>query len=272
MRALALLFALPLVACAAQAVDRPSGEGRSAATGNRVASAPTLSFGADWSVSSTGPVTSGGKAVIHYDLARQPTCRTWYMGFPAWDIIAFYAVDGGTARSVPLTKLVGTDRQPVDATIDVPLGKNLSIWFHASDEGGCSTWDSNYGANYNFALVQDAPVIHFRSDWSNSTDGALASGQDVILDYDLARLPSCRATYNGYQTWDVVAHYRFDGGDVHDASLTSSLSDYQRVQAPARIATPAGAHSLEVWFDDHDRTGCQGWDSRYGANYSFDLR
>ena len=87
----------------------------------------------------------------------------------------------------------------------------------------------------------------------------------------VSRLPTCRATYNGYQTWDVIAHYRFDGGEVHDASVTTSLSDYERIAGAARIALPAGARSLEMWFENTDRTGCDTWDSRYGANYVFSL-
>jgi hypothetical protein len=270
MRTLLLLAALHLVACASNVADT-SDEASSATSGESVGSVPVVSFNADWSVTSSGPITSGGKVTIHYDVARQPQCRAWYHGYEAWGLVAFFAVDGGFARSVPVTTLVGNAQQPIDVTIDVPVGKRLSLWFHASDEGGCSTWDSNYGANFVFPLVQDAPVIHFGADWSTRVDGGLHAGEDVLLDYDLSRLSACRTTYNGYQTWDVIAHYRFDGGEVHDASVTTLLSDYERVAGPARITVPDGARSLEIWFENTDRTSCDTWDSRYGANYVFSL-
>jgi uncharacterized protein YraI len=269
MRVLGLLV-ISLAACTANADGADVDESSSHAS--RVdAVVPTLSFGADWSVKASGPITSGGKAIIHYEIARQPACRMRYRGFDAWGISAYYAVDGGFARSVPVTQLSGQDNVVVDATIDVPPGKDLAVWFHASDEGGCSTWDSNYGSNYHFALVQDASVLHFKSDGSIAQEGTLQAGKDVLLDYDLSRLPTCRATYNGYQTWDVVAHVRFDGGPVRDIPVTATSGMYGRVAVPARVTIPEGAHQLETWFDNTDRTGCHAWDSAYGANYRFAL-
>jgi hypothetical protein len=31
------------------------------------------------------------------------------------------------------------------------------------------------------------------------------------------------------------------------------------------------ARSVELWFENHDRTGCQSWDSAFGSNYRFDV-
>ncbi len=242
-------------------------EGASAARESAAESTPLLTFNADWTNSASGPVTSGGKATIRYDVSRMPACRTWYHGYPAWDIVAYYAVDGGTARYVPLTKLEGTTRTPVDATIDVPVGGNLAVWFHASDAGGCSQWDSAYGQNYNYALATGTPAVRFLANWTTTTLGDPAAGAELLVDYDPIRLPGCRAMYNGYSAWDIVVHYRFDGGDVQDASVTSVINGYERVGSPARIAAPAGARHLELWFENYDRTGCRTWDSSYGANY-----
>lgn len=164
-------------------------------------------------------------------------------------------------------KLEGTVRTPVDATIDVPPGKDLAVWFHASDAGGCSQWDSAYERNYHFALAEGDRTFRFNADWSTSTFG---SGDSLLLAYDPVRLWQCRATYNGLAAWDVVAHYRFDGGPEQFASLTAPENG-SRVAIPARITRPSGARHLEVWFENHDRTGCHAWDSRYGANYHFDL-
>jgi hypothetical protein len=236
--------------------------------------APTLAFAADWSVTQSAPIVSGGQAVIHYDLARLPHCRAWYRGYPAWDIVAYWSTDGGPGASAPVTMLTA-DRQRVatDVAITVAPGHDLALWFHASDEGGCSEWDSDYGRDFHVALAPGLPTVHFRwPDFSDDVDGTLAAGAELVIDYDLRRLPWCRQDYNGHPTWDVTVGYRFDGGAAATASLTTTPSDYQRVQAPARITAPAGAHTMELWFENHDRTGCQRWDSAYGANYSFALQ
>jgi hypothetical protein len=232
----------------------------------------TLSFAADWSVAQSAPVVSGGKATIHYDLARLPHCRAQYHGGPAWGIVAFWAVDGGQAFSAPVTQFQGGVNVPVDATFDVPPGSDLAVWFLNSDEFGCSEWDSSFGRNFHFALRQDSPALHFRfPGWTDDQSAPLRAGGDFLVDYDIRRLPFCRQDYNGYQTWDVTVSWRFDDGSSGSAALTAAPTDYQRVQAPARIAAPTGAQRVELWFGNNDRTGCQTWDSAYGSNYRFDL-
>src|SRR5262245_33305096 len=90
-----------LVGCAAPSAG--DDEGASASRESRAETTPLLAFNADFTQSASGTVTSGGKAIIRYDVSRLPKCRTWYRGYPAWDILAYYAVDGGSARSVPVT-------------------------------------------------------------------------------------------------------------------------------------------------------------------------
>ncbi|HWE29786.1 MAG TPA: DUF6209 family protein [Polyangia bacterium] len=268
---LAIAWFAVAAGCGGQAQD-PSAEVAAADTTSTSSTPPTLSFAADWSVTQSAPVVSGGKATIHYDIARLPNCRMQYEGGPAWGIVAYWAVDGGQAFSQPVTQLQNGDNVPVDVTFDVPPGADLAVWFYASDEGGCSQWDSSYGRNFHFALVADAPAIHFRwPAWSDDQSAPLVAGHDFLVDYDIRRLPFCRQDYNGLQTWDVTVGYRFDGGAAASASLTTTPNDYQRVQAPARIAAPAGAATVELWFVNDDRTGCQTWDSAYGTNYRFAL-
>ena len=269
-------FALVLVVVAGCNGQLQNGgaELASAATTSPATTPPpaTLSFAADWSVTQSAPVIAGGKATIHYDVARLPNCRATYQGFPAWGIVAYWAVDGGQAFSAPVTQFQNGQVVAIDATFDVPPGGDLAVWFFASDEYGCTQWDSNYGRNFHFALVADAPAVHFRfPGWSDDQSAPLAAGRDFLVDYDIRRLSSCRQDYNGVQTWDVTVGYRFDDGAAASASLTTTPNDYQRVQAPARITAPAGAKAVELWFENHDRTGCQMWDSAYGANYRFNL-
>ncbi|MGZ3405519.1 MAG: DUF6209 family protein [Polyangia bacterium] len=242
------------------------------ASADTAAPPPTLSFAADWSVAQSASVLSGGRATVHYDVARLPNCRATYHGFPAWGISAYWAVDGGQAFSAPVTQFQNGQVVPVDATFDVPPGRDLAMWFSNSDEYGCSEWDSSYGRNFHFALVENAPAVHFRfPGWTDDQSAPLRAGGEFLVDYDIRRLPYCRQDYNGYQTWDVTVGWRFDDGSAGSATLTASPNDYQRVQAPARITAPTGAHSVQLWFENHDRTGCQSWDSAYGTNYRFDL-
>ena len=79
------------------------------------------------------------------------------MGQPAWDIEARWSTDGGIEHAQPVTAVVSGQRVGVDITIDVPPGHDLALWFHNSDESGCSDWDSNWGHNFHFALSPGAP-------------------------------------------------------------------------------------------------------------------
>lgn len=260
MRSLSLLVVV--AGCAGQ-VGAPD-ETRAAAT----QPTPTLSFNADWTVGSSMPPMSGGKAVVHYDIARLPKCRTWYRGYPAWDIVANWSSDGGVAHSQPVTSIVNGQRVGVDIVIDVPPGRDLALWFHASDESGCDQWDSDYGRNFHFALQAGLPTVHFTwPGWSSSVDGTPTAGAALVVDYDIRRLPFCRQDYNGLATWDVTVGYQFDIGNAASAPLTVTTPGGQRVQAPAQLMVPSGARALQLWFENHDRTGCQTWDSAYGANY-----
>jgi hypothetical protein len=232
--------------------------------------APTLGFDVDWSIAQSGPVVGGGTAVLHYDPARLPACRATYHGFPAWGIVGYWNADGGFGREVAVTQFQNGTVVPVDATIRVPFGRDLQVWFFASDEYGCTQWDSDYGRNFHFAITPPPePVIHFAADWSNHVDGTLGADRDLLVDYDLLRLPTCRATYNEYQTWEVTAHARFDDGTTADAPVTEVIDPNGRGPAPARFHAPAGTHAVELWFENTDRTGCQAWDSDYGQNYRF---
>jgi hypothetical protein len=233
-------------------------------------STPMISFNSDWSIQSD-PIVGGSTAILHYDPARLPQCRAVYEGFPAWGITATWQADGGFARSAPVTQFANGTVSAVDATFRVPFGRDLAVWFFASDEFGCTAYDSDYGRNFHFAIsAPSEPVIHFKSDWTNPVDGSLRAGADFLVDYDLLRSPYCRADYNGYQTWEVTAHARFSDGSRQDQPVTEVVGSNGRGPAPARFHAPAGG-SVELWFENTDRTGCDAWDSNYSRNYRFDI-
>lgn len=258
-------FALALAGCNA---PPPIAESPAQADTSAI---PILEFDANWTFQQSGGLISGLPAILRYDFSRLPNCRATQDGVPAWSLYAGTNVDGGPETDVTLT-MPTPPATATDTTFTVPYGRSLAIWFHNSDDHGCSEWDSRYGANYNMPIAGSAPAIHFKRDWSISVDGTPSAGQTLVIDYDIARLPTCRQDYNGLQSWDVLVDYQFDGGAVQQASLTQSQSNgYIRVASPARLSPPAGAHTITMWFENDDRTGCRAWDSDYGANFSFSL-
>jgi hypothetical protein len=225
---------------------------------------PVINFNGDWSVTQTAPLVAGQQAILRYDINRLPQCRATYNGLPAWAIAGGFQADSSSIVHNPVVTTGNYATNPIDVPITVPYGADLAVWFHNSDEWGCSTWDSNYSQNFHFA-IQGPPTIHFNVDWTNA-------GQSFAVDYDIRRLPQCRAVYNGYDAWDVTVFYRFDGGTIVSAQVTAPISAYQKGPSPAVITAPAGAHTVEMWFEVTDYTGCTAWDSRYGQNFSFGLQ
>ena len=251
MRFLALLL---VVGCDAQTSFR---------TADETTDVTTITLNADWTITQNGPLVAGAPAKIVYDVARLPNCRATYNGLPAWGIVASFNADGGWGHSANLTS--------GSATIIVPAGRDLDIWFFNSDEYGCTQYDSDYGRNFHFQIIAPA-IIHFHQrDYAIDVDGVLSGGQDLLVDYELARAPWCRSTYNGLQAWDVTAYWRFDGGDIGTHSVTAT-SDAGRDSVPLRITAPAGARDFEIWFENTDRTGCHNWDSDFGRNFHFALQ
>ena len=121
--------------------------------------------------------------------------------------------------------------------------------------------------------ADDLPVLHFsRSAWPAQTEGTIASGTSLRIDYDAERLPWCRQL-NRNTAWEIAMHYRFDDGPIADLVV----ADPGMVLSRDSIDIPSGAHKLTLWFEnfaaengDRDIV-CQAWDSVYGQNYNFTI-
>ena len=93
-----------------------------------------------------------------------------------------------------------------------------------------------------------------------------------IVDYDLSRLPACRAFYGDRPAWNIQAHALFlpmnvrQSAGVHNNDASTSST---RVKKPAVFRVPAGATSVALWFHNNDRQGCSRYDSNFGENYTF---
>ncbi len=235
-------------------------------------SIPTLTFNdaaLSWSIVQSAPLVPGGQVKIIYDTDRLPGCRgNANDGGPGWAVTGYYQLNDGTVGNFYAGGRPNYAGQSPEAVLDLPEDGSLALWFQVTSLWGCSEWDSNYGNNHRFDVGH--PRIVFRTDWTHTVYGTLRKGGSVVVDYELARLPGCRATKNGLEAWDVEVQYRFDGGAVQAATLTS-VSGYTRSQAPAVLSLPSGAGWLELWFHNWDWQGCHTWDPAYGQNYGFGL-
>jgi hypothetical protein len=119
------------------------------------------------------------------------------------------------------------------------------------------------------ASASGTPVIRFSSDWSTTVEGAVEANAPVLVDYDPARLPNCRAQYAGGDAWSIGVEYRVDGGAVQRRPVTQLNGDRRQVKVLASLPLGADARELELWFVSGDRAGCREYDSQYGANYRF---
>src|SRR5205807_2389046 len=145
------------------------------------------------------------------------------------------------------------------------------MWFENSDEHGCTAWDSNYGRNFHFLITTLASsTLHFQRDWAVWNDNPIQGGQSVLIDYEVQRLPLCRTSKYGNAAWDITAWWRFDGGAAKGGSVTQVVQN-AKLQAPLYVDVPAGAKSMQLWFENTDADGCHAWDSNYGRNFAFSV-
>jgi hypothetical protein len=93
----------------------------------------------------------------------------------------------------------------------------------------------------------------------------------VIIDYDPARLATCRAQYAGGDAWSISVQYRIDGGETRSRPVTELDDNRRQRKVLLPVDLPLDARSLELWFHAGDRTGCSEYDSDFGANYRFEV-
>jgi hypothetical protein len=106
-----------------------------------------LVFAADWTETAIGALAGGGRVRIEYDLARLAACRNTTHGHPLWDVVAHTRWEPSGAVESHSVR----DGQP---TLAIPPGTTAAVlWFENTQiGGGCHAWDSDYGANYTFAV------------------------------------------------------------------------------------------------------------------------
>ena len=118
----------------------------------RITRGPVLTFDADFSESQSGALHAGEQVVVHYEPSRLEQCAASSGGMAKWSITMHYKVDGGTVKSMLVTRAEGYDLVPADSALTIPRGRDLEVWFSSTNVYGCNAYDSNTGANYHFAI------------------------------------------------------------------------------------------------------------------------
>ena len=139
-------------------------------------------------------------------------------------------------------------------------------------------WDLSDDVTVCQPKPEQLPVVAFENGWQTKQHGALVAGKQGVLNYSMDRLPQCRGTHNGYPAWGITAFLRFSpGGQVVQGQLVrfegvnGNMAGATPKDAPFTFDVPAGATSMEAWFQNTTGAGsnCEAWDSNSGANYRF---
>jgi hypothetical protein len=146
-RWLCTLGALALCACSGEAAQQ-EGMHRETAAGEAV-----LVFGPDYDEHVDGTLVEDGVARIEYAPERLPRCASEQGGHLQWGITGYYQINGGEVSMIGVLQ-PGHFPEPV---IELDEPGELAIWFRSTSVHGCTEWDSDYGNNYSFEVVDDLP-------------------------------------------------------------------------------------------------------------------
>ena len=101
-----------------------------------------------------GAIVAGDSLSIEYDLGRLTTCRDTHNGYRFWSLDAYAQFQpSGQVASGSVVASNGPAWFAVPFVTDVPAGAtSVALWFRNASPPSCEGWDSNYGANYVFAV------------------------------------------------------------------------------------------------------------------------
>ncbi|MBV9880101.1 MAG: hypothetical protein JO180_06365 [Gemmatirosa sp.] len=118
-------------------------------------------------------------------------------------------------------------------------------------------------------------TLAFLADWQEQQQGEITAGGSVVVHYEPERLT------NGSAPGEIVGYARFlPGGQFRHARLVARAVRARKASAAraaaasplgAEIAVPPETRHMELWFQGVDAEGATRWDSRFGANYRFDV-
>jgi hypothetical protein len=245
---------LALTACAGD--DTPAAQSSSAAT-EVVA---TLSFGADWSETQSGPLMAGGHALIAYDVSRLAVCKGEQGGIPQWGVTAWVSLDGGEPESFD----VFSPNNPTGDQPKLALAEpgTLEMWFEATNRWGCHEWDSDFGDNYVFEVSEKQTFPRWVGNATSVVARATCDGGPCPVDFHPL------AEGFSYGTW---ARQRATIAKIYFEAWEPSVTDWDNpdlwsqldVQLHSRFDSSAPFESSYVDFDRR---------SDHNARYAITLR
>ena len=116
-----------------------------------MADSARLTFHPDWGIELSGPIHRGGRLEVVYAPARVPACRasgwavTVHYFFAPFPELWFAAEwDGGQTQTDGFF--------PVKSLAVPPTATAVVLWFVNTDRTGCVSFDSDYGANFQFPV------------------------------------------------------------------------------------------------------------------------
>jgi hypothetical protein len=123
-------------------------------------SAPSTSvaFGAGWTTVQNYPVRAGTWMTVDYALARLPQCMgSTEDGVPTWGTSAFARFSPGGEIAESPFQLGGPSTPPADYVFQfgVPAeATGVELWFVTQGQACPTSYDSDYGRNYRFAVTR----------------------------------------------------------------------------------------------------------------------
>lgn len=127
-----------------------------------------------------GSLVKGGRLRVEYSLSRLSECRADINDELAWDVEVYakFLPGGELYTESVLEPACFENNDCVDGEIqsrpvefNVPSNaEHVELWFRNSlgDGTGCEAWDSNFGDNYGFPVMQTPPAHpEWAGDWGN---------------------------------------------------------------------------------------------------------
>jgi uncharacterized protein DUF6209 len=120
--------------------------------------------------------------------------------------------------------------------------------------------------------------LQFLPQWRQVQDAEIVRGGSLSVVFDPERLTGCRRNWRGAEVWDIEAIAKFHPrGDLVRGSLMQPVRTSGVITAllpkSFELPVPSDATKIEMWFHNFADIGgrCDAWDSRFGANYWFDV-
>lgn len=114
---------------------------------------PEIDFTSDFQESVSGDLVPGGRFKVEYDSERLTCARGGEEGLIGWNILGYVKFSENDKPSNKSLETPGKDRI-LTQEYDIPSdAKEVIMWFlNNGDENPEGCYDSQYGANYHFAL------------------------------------------------------------------------------------------------------------------------